>query len=203
MAADAPVSATTDSPSATRALAARLARLVRPGDVVVLAGDLGAGKTTFAQGFAAGLGVVEPVTSPTFALVRHYRCGAGGPVRTLLHADVYRLDHLAEVADLGLAQLVEDDAVALVEWGDVALPVLGDDVLTVRLAAGPGDDDRQVAVTAAGDRWASRVGDLPAALADAGERTGGEPSGSTRRRSDADPSGGTRRRSDAEPEASR
>lgn len=157
--------ATTRSPDATRALAARLATVVRPGDVVVLAGDLGAGKTTFAQGFAAGLGVTEQVTSPTFALVRHYRCSAGGAVRTLLHADVYRLDHLAEVADLGLVQLVEDDAVALVEWGDVALPILGEDVLTVRLTVGPGDDDRQVTVTTAGQRWADRAASLAGLLA--------------------------------------
>ena len=71
----------TESAEATRAVAARLAPLSRAGDVFLLVGDLGAGKTTFAQGFAAGLGVEGPVTSPTFALVRQYRCGAGSPVR--------------------------------------------------------------------------------------------------------------------------
>ena len=101
----------------TRALAAALAPVCRPGDVLLLSGDLGAGKTTFAQGFAPALGVDEPVTSPTFTLVRlRGRAGPTG-VRTLLHADVYRLDHLGEIADLGLGQLVEDGAVALVEWG--------------------------------------------------------------------------------------
>ena len=67
----------------TKALAGRLARLCRAGDVVLLVGDLGAGKTVFAQGFAAALGVAGPVTSPTFALVRQYRCGPEAPVRTL------------------------------------------------------------------------------------------------------------------------
>ncbi len=156
---------TTTSPDGTRAVGGALAAVVRPGDIVVLAGDLGAGKTTFAQGFAAALGVREPVTSPTFALVRPYRCrmGGAGGVRTILHADVYRLDRLAEVADLGLAQLVEDEAVALVEWGDVAVPVLGGDVLQVRLDPGSGDGERLVTVTALGPGWAARAATVRAA----------------------------------------
>ena len=117
------------SPDATRELAARLARVARRGDVIVLQGPLGAGKTTFAQGFARGLGVEGPVTSPTFTLVRQYPCALG----QLVHADVYRLDHLAEVADLGLADLVED-GVALVEWGDVARAVLATVTWTVSIA---------------------------------------------------------------------
>ena len=97
-------------------MAAAIARVCEPGDVLLLAGDLGSGKTTFAQGFGRGLGVTEPITSPTFALVRQYPIGDGGgddvragaSLRTLLHADVYRLDRLAEIADLGLGELVED-----------------------------------------------------------------------------------------------
>ena len=116
---------TSESPGATRELAGRLAGLCRPGDVVLLIGDLGAGKTVFAQGFAAALGVEGPVTSPTFALVRQYRCGADSPVGLLIHADVYRTGSVDEVADLALAELVEEDAVALVEWGDLAAPALG------------------------------------------------------------------------------
>ncbi len=114
------------SPDATRALAARLAGVARRGDVIVLQGSLGAGKTTFAQGFARGLGVEGPVTSPTFTLVRQYSCALG----QLVHVDVYRLDRLAEVADLGLADLVEE-GVALVEWGDAARPALGPVTWTV------------------------------------------------------------------------
>jgi tRNA threonylcarbamoyladenosine biosynthesis protein TsaE len=156
--------ATTTGPEETRALAAAIARLCEPGDVLLLAGELGSGKTTFAQGFGRGLGVREPITSPTFALVREYRLGDGGDasagdsLRTLLHADVYRLDHLAEIADLGLGELVEDGAVALVEWGDVAEPVLGNGALSLRLDAGPGDPDdrRTVTIHWSGPRWADR-----------------------------------------------
>jgi tRNA threonylcarbamoyladenosine biosynthesis protein TsaE len=101
-----PLTVETSSPEATRAVAGRVARACRPGDVVLLVGDLGAGKTVFAQGFAAALGVAGPVTSPTFALVRHYRgvpeAGAapGTGVRQLIHADVYRTGSLEEVTDL-------------------------------------------------------------------------------------------------------
>ena len=156
--------ATTAGPEETRALAAAIARLCRPGDVLLLGGELGSGKTTFAQGFGRGLGVSEPITSPTFALVRQYPVGDGGEApsgrspRTLLHADVYRLDHLAEIADLGLGELVEDGAVALVEWGDVAEPVLGPGSLSLRLDAGPGDPDdrRTVTIAWSGPSWADR-----------------------------------------------
>ncbi len=117
---------TTTSPAATRELAGRLAGICRAGDVVLLVGDLGAGKTIFAQGFAAALGVAGPVTSPTFALVRHYRCGPDAAVAQLIHADVYRTGSEAEVADLALAELVEEDAVALVEWGDMAVAAFGE-----------------------------------------------------------------------------
>lgn len=120
--------ARTTSPESTRELASRLAGAARRGDVIVLQGALGAGKTTFAQGFARGLGVGVPVTSPTFTLVRQYPCTLG----QLVHVDVYRLDHLAEVADLGLADLVED-GVALVEWGDVARAALGPVTWTVSI----------------------------------------------------------------------
>jgi tRNA threonylcarbamoyladenosine biosynthesis protein TsaE len=161
-------------PADTRRLAGAVAWVVQPGDVVVLTGDLGAGKTTFAQGFAAALGVDEPVTSPTFALVRPYRC-AGPAVRTMLHADVYRLDAIAEVADLGLAQLVEDAAVALVEWGERAVPVLGPDPLTVVLVPGAGEDERLVRVLApGGPSWAPRLEVLRRALEVA---AGGGPGG--------------------------
>ncbi|HEX3839524.1 MAG TPA: tRNA (adenosine(37)-N6)-threonylcarbamoyltransferase complex ATPase subunit type 1 TsaE [Acidimicrobiales bacterium] len=150
-------------PEETQALAAAIAPLCRAGDVLLLAGDLGSGKTTFAQGFGRGLGITEPITSPTFALVREYRlhdgAGESGPgLTTLLHADVYRLEQLGEIAELGLGELVEDGAVALVEWGDVAEPVLGEGALSLRLEAGPeeGDDRRTVTIGRSGRRWADR-----------------------------------------------
>jgi len=157
----------TSSAGATRELAAAVATGCVPGDVLLLTGDLGAGKTTFAQGFGRALGIAEPVTSPTFTLVRQYEVVPGpSGVRTLLHADVYRLDRLAEIADLGLGQLVEDGGVALVEWGDAAAPVLGDGALALTLAADPDDDDgRRITVTADGPAWADRWDALVAALA--------------------------------------
>ena len=113
---------------ATHAIAAALAGLSRAGDVILLAGEMGAGKTAFAQGFGRALGVTEPITSPTFTLVHSY--DTAGP--TLHHADVYRLDQLAEVADLALGELAEFDGIVLVEWGDVAGSAFGDH-LEVRL----------------------------------------------------------------------
>lgn len=155
------ISVRTSSADETRAVGSALAAVLRPGDVVLLTGDLGAGKTTFAQGVAAGLGVAEPVTSPTFVLLRPYECGpphtAGNPtgVRRLLHADLYRLEHTTEVSDLALGELVEDEAAALVEWGDVAAPLLGAAV-TVGLAAGGGGADA-VDEIEAGDGACARV----------------------------------------------
>jgi tRNA threonylcarbamoyladenosine biosynthesis protein TsaE len=173
----------TDSADQTRSLARAVAPLCVPGDVLLLAGDLGAGKTTFAQGFGAGLGITETITSPTFTLVRPYAVdgpaqgpadeptGATAPgagrrrVRTLLHADVYRLDRLQEITDLGLGELVEDGGVALVEWGDVAEPVLGDGSLAVSLVTAGHDDHRVISIRADGAAWCSRWATLRAALA--------------------------------------
>jgi tRNA threonylcarbamoyladenosine biosynthesis protein TsaE len=138
--------------SETHAVAAAVAALVAPGDVIVLAGEMGAGKTAFAQGFAQAVGVDEPVTSPTFTLVHTYHT----PRYHLHHADLYRLDRLSEVEDLGLGELVADDGVLLVEWGDV-VESLWREHLTVTLI--PVDDDeraRRVEVRASGSRWASR-----------------------------------------------
>jgi tRNA threonylcarbamoyladenosine biosynthesis protein TsaE len=178
-----PVVVLSDSSAATKDLAGRLAGLCQSGDVVLLIGDLGAGKTAFAQGFAKALGVEGPVTSPTFALVRQYRCADGGAVETLIHADVYRTGGLGEVAELALAELVEEQAVALIEWGELAAPAVGDDVLEVTLAladpadpADPADTDESP-VTGAADnadrriisfngrgRWSGRAEEVAQAL---------------------------------------
>jgi tRNA threonylcarbamoyladenosine biosynthesis protein TsaE len=142
----------TASVEQTRELGEALADVARPGDVVVLAGELGTGKTALAQGFARGLGVAEPVTSPTFTLARTYE----GRLR-LHHVDVYRLDHLQEAEDLGLAELVDDGGVTLVEWGDVIAPALPAGHLEVRLAYGEAVDDRLLHLSAAGRPWALRA----------------------------------------------
>ena len=121
---------------ATHAVAAALAELSRPGDIILLAGEMGAGKTAFAQGFGVALGVVEPITSPTFTLLHSY--DTAGP--TLHHADLYRLDHIGEVADLALGELAEFDGIVLVEWGDVVESTFGDHLL-VRLEHIDDDSD--------------------------------------------------------------
>ena len=168
-----PVVVRSDSPRATREVAARLAGLCASGDVVLLIGDLGAGKTVFAQGFAVALGVEGAVTSPTFALVRQYRCGEAAPVETLIHADVYRTGSIGEVVELGLAELVEERAIALVEWGDMAAPALGDDTLEVTLAlpdepAWPADA-RTISIRGHG-RWAARADDVAHAVSSSATR---------------------------------
>jgi tRNA threonylcarbamoyladenosine biosynthesis protein TsaE len=160
------VVARTGFPDDTRQLAAAMSAVVRGGDLVVLGGDLGSGKTTFAQGFAKGLGVTAPVTSPTFTLVHHYPCPLDNPDRpgALLHADLYRLDKMSEVADLGLGELLEENAVAMVEWGDAAAPALGDDVLDVRLEAGDDPNGRIVIVSPRGASWADRCDQIAQAV---------------------------------------
>ncbi|MDQ3305144.1 MAG: tRNA (adenosine(37)-N6)-threonylcarbamoyltransferase complex ATPase subunit type 1 TsaE [Actinomycetota bacterium] len=146
----------------TRALAAAVSVLARAGDLVLLAGELGAGKTAFAQGFAAGLGVDEAVTSPTFTLVRTY---PGGRL-TMNHVDVYRLERLQEAVDLGLAEMADDPAVTLIEWGDVVIPALPTDFLEVCMAYGDdGEDHRSLSLKSVGRPWAARERALNDALA--------------------------------------
>ncbi len=118
-----------DSLASTHAIAAALARLARVGDVIVLAGEMGAGKTAFAQGFGRALGVTEPITSPTFTLVHSYPCDGK---LTLHHADLYRLERMIDVEELALHELAEFDGVVLIEWGDVVAANLGDH-LEIRL----------------------------------------------------------------------
>ena len=146
----------------TRALGARLATLLRPGDVVVLTGDLGAGKTVLAKGIAAGLGVTEPVVSPTFTIVREYE----GDI-PLQHLDVYRLDHFQEVIDLGLDELLDGHAVTIVEWGEAVSALLPVDRLEVSLLLLPpeeaDDDTRVVELHGVGPAWAVRSRALDAA----------------------------------------
>lgn len=148
----------TKSADDTREMAGQLAGLCRAGDIILLAGDLGAGKTTFAQGIGRALGVQGHITSPTFTLLQRY----DGRL-PLLHADMYRLDSLHEIIDLGLPELFEE-GVALIEWGDVAVPALPADFLEVRLEWGDGDDDRRVTMRIVGPTWAPRQRALRAAV---------------------------------------
>ncbi len=146
--------------AATHAIAAAIAGVSRPGDLVVLAGEMGAGKTAFAKGFGAALGVTEPITSPTFTLVHSYDAGR----ITLHHADIYRLSTHHEVADLALAELLEYDGIVLLEWGDVVAQSLGDHLMVTLLADPDDEDARNVTVSGVGRPWALRWERLAAAL---------------------------------------
>jgi tRNA threonylcarbamoyladenosine biosynthesis protein TsaE len=147
--------ALTHSTDETLALAGTVGELLRAGDVVSLVGDLGAGKTVFARGVARALGVTEPVVSPSFTIVREY----DGRM-PLVHVDVYRIDTVQELYDLGFEELVRDDAVTLVEWGDMIDGLLPVDRLDVRLAPGDTDDDRVVEIEGHGRSWRARATEL-------------------------------------------
>ena len=139
--------------AATQALAGRLAPVLRPGDLVLLQGDLGAGKTTFTQGLARALGVDEAVTSPTFVLMNIYRTSVGFD---LVHVDVYRLDRLSEVVDLALPEMLEDGSVVLIEWGERAAAALPGGHLNVTIEAGD-DGARTVTLRPEGAGWEERL----------------------------------------------
>ena len=145
----------TRSTDETLELAGTVGELLRAGDVVSLVGDLGAGKTVFARGVARALGVTEPVVSPSFTIVREY----DGRM-PLVHVDVYRIDTVQELYDLGFEELVRDDAVTLVEWGDMIDGLLPGDRLDVRLAPGDTDDERFVEIEGHGRSWRARAAEL-------------------------------------------
>lgn len=148
----------TTSVSATRDFGAALAGLVRSGDLLLLTGDLGSGKTAFTQGFARGLGIDEAITSPTFTLANVYK---GDLV--LNHLDVYRLERVQEAEDLGIGELL-DDGVTVIEWGDAIAATLPADYLVVQFAYGDGDDDRRIELRVVGPGWSARQRALETAL---------------------------------------
>lgn len=130
----------------------RLADLVRPGDLLILSGDLGAGKTTLTQGIGEGLKVRGPITSPTFVIARVHPSLCGGP--SLVHVDAYRLGGFAEVDDLDLdADLAT--AVTVVEWGEGLVEGLAEDRLEIKILRDAGESERrEIIFSGIGDRWA-------------------------------------------------
>jgi tRNA threonylcarbamoyladenosine biosynthesis protein TsaE len=155
-----------------RGLGQQLAALLRPGDLVVLTGPLGAGKTTLVQGIGEGLGVRGPVTSPTFVIARVHPPAAGtGPA--LVHADAYRLGSRAEVDDLDLDTDL-DSSVTVVEWGEGLVEDLADSHLEISIAVGPPagassgtgapDEPRTVRIAARGERWEAAAESVRLAL---------------------------------------
>ena len=135
----------------THALGVALAELFRPGDLVVLVGPLGAGKTALTQGVGVGLGVGEPVTSPTFVIARVH---SGGRV-PLVHVDAYRLQSVADVDDLDL-DASAGDSVTVVEWGQGLVEQLAEEHLEVRLDRGD-DDVRTAQLVPHGPGWTERL----------------------------------------------
>ena len=154
------ITLTASNPSDTASIAAVLAEMAKPGDMFVLIGEMGAGKTFFAQQFGAALGVTDPITSPTFNLLHNYQ---GGRL-PMHHADLYRLERTGELADLGIAELVEAGGVALVEWGDVVGDDIGDG-LTITIEHVDGSDDvRNISIGWRGKQWETRWDKLRSAL---------------------------------------
>ncbi|MBI3973397.1 MAG: tRNA (adenosine(37)-N6)-threonylcarbamoyltransferase complex ATPase subunit type 1 TsaE [Chloroflexi bacterium] len=138
---------TSHSPDETRRIGALLGDLLEPGDVVLLEGNLGAGKTVFAQGVAAGLGVEAPVTSPTFTLI-HEHSGR----LMFYHVDLYRIEGDAEAVDLGLEDYFYGGGVTLVEWSGRAPGVLPAEHLAIQLQP-RGESERAIRLVASGRRY--------------------------------------------------
>lgn len=141
----------TVSAAATRRLGERIGRLLRGGDVVLLSGELGAGKTMLAQGVGRGMGILEPIKSSSFVIMNEYP----GPELRLFHADLYRLEDPAQVAELALDELAER-GVLVIEWPERAPEELPDERLVVRLAY-EGDRERRIEIEADGKRYAEIV----------------------------------------------
>ena len=147
-----PTTETIEIPTADamRELGRRLAAELRAGDLLVLSGPLGAGKTTLVQGIGDGLGVRGPITSPTFVIARVHPSLRGGPA--LVHADAYRLGGVAEIDDLDL-DASTDSSVTVVEWGEGLAEGLSEDRLEVAIELR--GDGRIVRLTGIGPRWAA------------------------------------------------
>jgi tRNA threonylcarbamoyladenosine biosynthesis protein TsaE len=142
---------TVGAPGDTMAVGEAMASLLREGDAIALTGELGAGKTTFVRGAARALGFDGVVASPTFTLVREYQ----GRVR-IYHVDVYRLERVQDVLDLGLDEMVAEGGVLLVEWGDAVEGLLPDDHLIVEITPIGAEEARRIVVTGVGPSWATR-----------------------------------------------
>lgn len=132
----------------TRQLAATLGALLEPGDVILLCGELGAGKTTFVQGLAKGLGVQTEVTSPTFTLLQEY----AGARLSLFHFDAYRIERPIEIADLGFDEYLERGGVVVVEWAERLGWLTPEEYLWVNIAIAP-DGNREITFEPFGIRY--------------------------------------------------
>jgi tRNA threonylcarbamoyladenosine biosynthesis protein TsaE len=149
----------TRSADETARLGRTLGEILRPGEVLLLVGDLGTGKTTFVQGLAQGMGIGARPRSPTFVMVNIYE----GGTYPLVHADLYRCSSFGEVAGLGLEELFEAPSVGVVEWGERATAVAGDNYLELDFAWDEDDEVRIIRFVPVG-RWTERTGELSEAV---------------------------------------
>lgn len=133
----------TYSPSETKALAAKFAKSLSPGSVVCMYGDLGAGKTAFTQGMAEGLGIDEPVTSPTFTIINEYE-----GTLPLFHFDVYRVGDSSGMSETGFDEYIYGDGICVIEWAELIEDILPDDRINVTINRIPesGDDAREILI---------------------------------------------------------
>lgn len=154
MSGDGAISHMSASEEATRAFGERLGRLLRRGDVVLLSGELGSGKTCFTQGIARGLDIDQAVTSPSFVLMNEYHGR-----EALYHADLYRMQEVEELDDLGLWDYAEQGVLVL-EWPERGAQLLPGDGLRVELSYGETERDRALEVTALGERGAALLAEL-------------------------------------------
>ena len=134
----------TKSREETFALGRAMGRTADPGEVIALTGDLGAGKTTFTQGFAAGLGITEPVTSPTFTILAVYE---GGRL-PLCHFDIYRIEEPEEMDEIGYEDAFYGDGVSIVEWADVVPEIFPENTVRIEIRrCAEGDDVRLIRIS--------------------------------------------------------
>jgi tRNA threonylcarbamoyladenosine biosynthesis protein TsaE len=144
----------------TTSLGMRIGGILRPGEVLLLVGNLGTGKTTFVQGLAQGLDIATRPRSPTYTMVHTY----DGGKYPLVHIDLYRLENSTEVQTLGLEELIEPPAVAAVEWGEKAGSVVGDHYLELNFSWDEVDDATRNIRFLPNGAWRARMGDLSAAV---------------------------------------
>ncbi|MDO8473357.1 MAG: tRNA (adenosine(37)-N6)-threonylcarbamoyltransferase complex ATPase subunit type 1 TsaE [Dehalococcoidia bacterium] len=153
---------TTHSPEETQALGFAIGKHAQAGDVILLAGQLGAGKTCLTQGIAWGLGVKEYALSPSFVLVREYK----GRLQ-LYHMDLYRLERLEEISDLGLDDYLYGKGVCVVEWADRGLELMPEEHLAVEIGY-TSDTEREIILTGRGNRYRGLIAKLPGETEDMG-----------------------------------